>query len=138
MGDDRRSRRLPMGTRVVLAARIWWWFAVIGLHLRRESLPRLVARLGRPPNRRARRIPPQQLGRYVVRRLSVGPLHPTCLVNALVLYRLLHEQGDPAALVIGLPADAIHHQAHAWVELDGLDVGPPPGRGAHVGMARFA
>jgi hypothetical protein len=40
-------------------------------------------------------------------------------------------------LVIGLPREAITKDAHAWVELDGTDVGPPPGRAGHEPMARF-
>jgi hypothetical protein len=73
----------------------------------------------------------------VYRTLRLGPRQPTCLVNALVLYRLLREQGDQAELVIGLPADAADKDAHAWVELDGVDVGPPPGRSGHAEMGRF-
>ena len=71
------------------------------------------------------------------RTLKVGRRQPTCLVNALVLYRLLREQGDHAELVIGLPAKAADKDAHAWVELDGVDMGPPPGRSGHAEMARF-
>jgi hypothetical protein len=123
---------------VALTVRIWWWFGVVRTRLHREPLPLLVTRLGTPRRRSGRHLPPRQLGRYVVRRLRVGPYQSTCLVNALVLYRLLREQGDAAELVIGLPADAVDHTAHAWIELAGVDVGPPPGRGEHVGMARFA
>jgi hypothetical protein len=54
-----------------------------------------------------------------------------------VLYRLLREQGDAAVLVVGLPEAAINKDAHAWVELNGIDVGPPPGRAGHEPMARF-
>ena len=52
-------------------------------------------------------------------------------------YRLLREQGDEPELVIGLPQTAADKDAHAWVELDGVDVGPPPGRGTHEELARF-
>ena len=30
-----------------------------------------------------------------------------------------------------------HKDAHAWVELAGVDVGPPPGRNGHVELARY-
>ena len=43
-----------------------------------------------------------------------------------------------AELVIGLPKNPADKAAHAWVELDGIDVGPPPGRNGHEQMARFA
>jgi Transglutaminase-like superfamily len=73
----------------------------------------------------------------VDRALHIGARRPSCLVSALILFRLLREQGDPAELVIGLPEDAGTKEAHAWVELDGRDVGPPPGRGHHVALARY-
>ena len=59
-------------------------------------------------------------------------------MSALVLYRLLREQGDEPELVIGLPQTAADKDAHAWVELGGVDVGPPPGRGTHEELARFS
>jgi hypothetical protein len=55
----------------------------------------------------------------------------------LVLFRLLREQGEQAELVIGLLPNAPNQRAHAWVELDGRDVGPPPGRFGHEEMARL-
>ena len=71
------------------------------------------------------------------RALRVGGRRPTCLMSALVLTDLLRGQGQDAELVIGLPEDARDHRAHAWVELGGNDVGPPPGRGRHAPLARF-
>ena len=41
-------------------------------------------------------------------------------------------------LVIGLPEQAKDERAHAWVELEGRDVGPPPGRAGHLEMARLS
>ena len=40
-------------------------------------------------------------------------------------------------LVIGLPHTPADKDAHAWVELAGTDVGPPPGRASHEELARF-
>jgi hypothetical protein len=77
------------------------------------------------------------LGRLVTRRLHVAAWRPRCLLNALVLARLLRRNGLPAHLVIGLRPDAATKDAHAWVELDGWDIGPPPGRIGHVEMARY-
>ena len=54
-----------------------------------------------------------------------------------VLFQLLREQCDEAELVIGLPDDGRNRIAHAWVELDGRDGGPAPGRGTHEPLARF-
>jgi hypothetical protein len=129
---------LSLPVKLQLALRIWVRFAVIQLSLRRRPLPDLVARLARPASRVARHHPPARLSRAVDRALRVGGRQPTCLVNSLVLFRLLREQGDEAQLVIGLPEDGRNRIAHAWVELDGRDVGPAPGRGAHEPLARFA
>jgi hypothetical protein len=96
----------------------------------------LVRRLGRTGGR-ADGHPPALLSLAVHRSLRLGPLRPRCLTSSLVLYRLLREQGDRAELVIGLPPEARDPAAHAWVELDDRDIGPPPGRGRHAPIARF-
>jgi hypothetical protein len=129
---------LSLPVKLELALRIWVRFGVIQLSLRRKPLPDLVARLARPAGRARRHHAPARLSRAVDRALRVGGRQPTCLVNSLVLFRLLREQGDEAQLVIGLPEDGRNRIAHAWVELDGRDVGPAPGRGAHEPLARFA
>lgn len=121
--------------KLALAARIWSTYAAVRYRLRREPLPQLVAHLSRE-GRRRRRYEAAGLARAVDR--TLGPGRPTCLLSALVLFRLLRQQADPAELVIGLPDEATDQEAHAWVELDGIDVGPPPGRGHHVPLARFA
>jgi hypothetical protein len=77
------------------------------------------------------------LSSAVHKSLRLGNRRPRCLVNALVLFRLLREQGEQAELVIGLLPNAPNQRAHAWVELDGRDVGPPPGRFGHEEMARL-
>jgi hypothetical protein len=120
--------------KLVLALRIWARYVAVRYRLRREPLPQLVAHLSRDGRRR--RYDAARLARAVDRTLQLG--RPTCLLSALVLFRLLREQGDPAELVIGLPDEATDQEAHAWVELDGIDVGPPPGRGHRVPLARFA
>jgi len=105
--------------------------------LAREPLPALAASFGDVPVRSGEPIPARQLGWAIDRTLRIGSRRPRCIFNALVLYRLLREQGDPAELVVGLPQAAITKDAHAWVELNGVDVGPPPGRAGHEPMARF-
>jgi len=130
------ARPLPLAAKARIAWRIWRWFLAIMLRDPREPLPEFIARLGHLPTRRNDRISPLRLRRAVLRVLHVGPWRPTCLTNALVLYRLLREQGDPAELVIGLPVEALTHEAHAWVELHGQDLGPFPGQ-HHTALARF-
>lgn len=133
MSDSRLSLRAKTG----LAVRIWVLLARVVVGLRREPLPALVARLGRASPEPGERLAPDRLSRAVDRSLRVGGRRPRCLVNALVLYRLLREQGDDAELVVGLPARPVDKDAHAWVELGGVDVGPPPGRSGHEELARF-
>jgi len=77
------------------------------------------------------------LSRAVSRGLRIGPWRPRCLLRSLVLYRLLREQGVDAQLVIGLPDRASSPDAHAWVEVDGRDVGPWPGRKGYEELTRY-
>lgn len=127
---------LPLRAKAVLALRIWALYPRVLVGLRRQQLPVFVERLGASGRRRAR-LSPDRLARAVDRSLRLGDRRPRCLVNALVLYRLLREQGDDAELVIGLPHTPADKDAHAWVELAGTDVGPPPGRASHEELARF-
>ena len=122
--------RLPLARRVTLAVRIVACYAQVRRRLSREPLPALAASFGAVPVRSGEPIPARQLGWAIDRTLRIGSRRPRCIFNALVLYRLLREQGDPAVLVVGLPRAAINKDAHAWVELDGI------GRGAAAGPRR--
>lgn len=129
---------LSLREKVLLATRVWVRFALVSFRVRRQPLPRLVEQLTAvdgPPHRHHQ---PATLARAVDRSLRIGTHRPRCLINALVLYRLMREQGDPVELVIGLPEQAADERAHAWVELEGRDVGPPPGRAGHREMARLS
>lgn len=119
----------------------WCWLQVglVSLTLRRKPLPEAVRRLGEVRRRSGgQRLAPRRLGWMVGRAFLVGPYQPRCLLRALVLFRELRRQGEPAELVIGLPRELVDKDAHAWVEIDGVDVGPPPGRGHHEPLARYA
>jgi hypothetical protein len=126
---------LRMAAKVRLAAHVWMTYGRVRRGVPRAPLPAFVHDLGNAPLRQERH-PPWLLSRAVHRSLKV--MRPRCLTGALVLYRLLREQGDPADLVIGLPSNPRDHSAHAWVELAGRDVGPPPGKGDHAELARFS
>jgi len=128
--------RLPVRSKVALAIRTWRSFFLVQVDLRRRPLPRLVSRLGRTHGRPTG-LPPVRLGVAVQKALTVGPRQPRCLVSALVLYDLLRGEGRQPWLVIGLPDSPSSKDAHAWVEIDGIDVGPPPGRGTHRELARY-
>lgn len=132
-----RSPRLSLREKAQLATRVWVQFALVSIRVRRQPLPRLVARLASVNGSPRRTHAPATLARAVDRSLRVGNHRPRCLINALILFRLLREQGDEGELVIGLPELAENERAHAWVELKGRDVGPPPGRAGHQEMARL-
>ena len=129
--------RLSVVAKGAIALRTIRWFVVIRLRLRRRTLPEVVGDLGPVDRLRTPRRRPARLGRIVGRVLRVGPWRVRCLYTSLVLYRLLREQGDDVQMVIGLPLEPKDKGAHAWVEIDGHDVGPPPGRGRHVELARY-
>jgi hypothetical protein len=133
----RAPTRSSLAFKVRTAARVWYWFAVISLSVKRHPLPELVERLQWRSRSAAPRIEPVRLGRIVQRALRFGRFQPRCVFTALILYRLLQEQGDAAQLVIGLPQEGRTKDAHAWIELGGVDVGPPPGRGHHQELARY-
>ena len=136
-GVSHRTGALGPVRKVRTTLRVLALFIVVEVGLRRHALPDLVQRLGRSPGAQVDRLQPRRLGVIVYRTLHVGSIRPRCLVNSLVLYRLLRRQGDPADLVIGLADQPRSKDAHAWVEIDGIDVGPPPGRGTHEELARF-
>ena len=73
----------------------------------------------------------------VHRSLTIGPLRTRCLFTSLVLFRLLRQQGEQPEFVVGLPARPEDKDAHAWIEIEGVDVGPPPGRSGHQEIARY-
>lgn len=137
LASSAEETRLPLFAKSWLAVRIWVAFLRVRLRLRNGPLPALVASLGRPRRRPSVSYSPERLSRAVNKSLRLGARRPRCLTSALVLFRLLRAQGDAAELVIGLPPHPDNHEAHAWVEFQGVDVGPPPGRGHHIAMARF-
>lgn len=67
-----------------------------------------------------------RLGRAVSRTLRVLPTDSSCLMQALVLSRLLAARGIPSTLVIGARSNP-SFAAHAWVEHAGVAVLPSGG-----------
>lgn len=125
--------------RAGLATRIWWRYAVVKVALARnrplaETVNALRSRRPASPIDQE----PSHLGRSVVRALSLGRLQPRCLTLALVHMTLLNDNGVSCQLVIGLPDQARSPRAHAWIEFDGVDIGPPPGRHGHEEMVRYS
>ena len=70
--------------------------------------------------------------------MTVRGTPPRCLIAALVAFRLDRAEGHLVEIVIGLPMQPVDKDAHAWLEIDGHDVGPPPGRYGHVELARYS
>ena len=132
------SRPLPGPAKLLLALRVWTTFATIRVRVHAWPLPRLTSHLARQGRGPWAAQDPERLSRAVDRSLRLGCRRPACIVSSLVLFRLLCQQGDPAELVIGLPEQALGKEAHAWVELRGRDVGPPPGGPRHTPLARYS
>jgi hypothetical protein len=74
----------------------------------------------------------------VFRALNLRRVQPRCLTLALIHMSLLNDNGIRGEVVIGLPDQAPSPRAHAWIEVDGIDIGPPPGRHGHEEMARYS
>ena len=124
---------LPGLVRVVLTAEILVAYAVTRVLMPRRDIRTLVS-LSR---RQQRRLPVEsaqtltdpwrvalRLGNAVGRVLSVLPTDSRCLVQSLVLTRLLSARGIPSQLVIGAHSTP-YFEAHAWVEYEGRPVLPP-------------
>lgn len=74
-----------------------------------------------------------RLGRAVNRTLRLLPTDSRCLIQALVLTRLLARRSIPNVLVIGV-RQAPKFEAHAWVEHSGRPVLPA---GSYHRLAEF-
>ncbi|HJU81655.1 MAG TPA: lasso peptide biosynthesis B2 protein [Acidimicrobiia bacterium] len=122
---------------VALAGRIWLTYLRVAALLRRRPLHDVISSLGRASGRAKAPEVATHYSRAIHRALRLGRRRPRCLPSALVLYRLLRAGNIRAELVIGLPATPTSPIAHAWVELDGRDIGPPPGRHHHQELARY-
>ena len=129
---------LGAGDKARLVIVTWREYLRVAAAFRRLPLPDLVRRLETAPHRvDLPAVEPRRLGKLVHRILNVGPFRPRCLTMSLVLYRLLARDGIEAWLVVGLPPEPTSPSAHAWVEVEGAEVGPPPGRSGHQELARF-
>lgn len=124
--------------RARLMTRIWLRYATVKVLLGRgQPLSDTIDALRRRTPASPIDQEPRQLGRSVVRALSVGRLQPRCITLALIHMSLLNDNGTPGQLVIGLPDKARSPRAHAWIEIDGVDIGPPPGRHGHQELVRY-
>ena len=65
----------------------------------------------------------RRLGKVVGRTLGVLPTDSRCLIQSLVLVRILARRAIPSKLVIGVRRSS-EFQAHAWVEHEGQAILP--------------
>jgi hypothetical protein len=127
---------LAFHLRLLLGAEIIVTYARTRLRMRGTDVRTLVAasRAGAPPSAAGAVSDSAQerwrvavrLGYAVGRTLGVLPTDSRCLVQSLVLSRLLAVRGIPSTLVIGAHSRP-DFAAHAWVEYDGRPVLPRQG-----------
>lgn len=119
-----------------LAVRIVSRFVLVSRLLAKLSLPEVVDALSSREVRHRKEDPGRI--RYGIDRLLMRPgFRFRCLPRALVMFTLLVEQGDRPRLLIGLPLEPASTETHAWIELDGHDVGPSPGKSGHEAIASY-
>jgi hypothetical protein len=87
---------------------------------RRVRVSRVPLEAGRDPHATAVRI-----GRMVQRVVSRMPTDKRCLINSLVVVRMLAHRDIDSSVVIGVQSDRLGFRAHAWVEHDDRPVLPP-------------
>ena len=124
-------------TKLVLAAEFWWTLAGVLVWLRRLPLPELVQHLNKVSRVRRRHDDPVRLGQLAAAALRLPGWQARCLLRCLVAYRVIRRQGGEPVLQIGIRPDAVDHETHSWLELDGRDVGPPPGKGNHEVLVTY-
>jgi len=124
--------RVPSLLKVVLVAEILAAYVVARWRMPRGNIRDVVlasrGRSGTLPERLEPGSPEAlraaaRLGNAVTRTLGTLPTDSRCLVQALVLSRLLSARGISSTLVIGAHAKP-DFAAHAWVEHDGRPVLP--------------
>lgn len=127
------TRPVPTRLKVLLAAEILGVYVRVRWLLRRQEIRAVVtairacsrSRPGRPePRSPEARLVALRLGGAVRQTLSLLPTDSRCLVQSLVLSRLLTTRAIPSTLVIGARAEP-SFSAHAWVEHEGQPVLPP-------------
>ena len=126
---------MPWSLKITLATEILASYVTARWMMRRGEIRDVVlatrARLPQAPAAPQRAAPDTavtaaRLGYAVARTLRPLPADSRCLVQALVLSRLLSERGIPSTLVIGAHSQP-EFAAHSWVEYEGRPVLSPAG-----------
>jgi hypothetical protein len=128
------SRSLPVVTKLWLAAEILFSYGEVRWAMHGNELPQAVQRLRQPVRGWLRTALPdgagegRRLGRAVTRTLQLLPANTMCLMQSLVLLRMLVRRGVPTSLVIAvLPTGGLDLTAHAWIEHTGQPLLNPGG-----------
>jgi hypothetical protein len=112
------DKRLGLRARAALAGEILTTYLGVRRSLRRHDLPRVLAELRGSTSQGtvAEPVPTgRRLGRAVRRTLGVLPTDSRCLMQSLVLTKVLARRGIETRLVIAVrPGERF--AAHAWVE----------------------
>ena len=105
------------------------WFTLLWFYvaIRLTSFERLnqVIRSKRTSSHPERLVFARYLQRMVHLASRLHLLSMTCLPRALALHWMLVRRGIPAQVQIGVTKTAQGIQAHAWLEVDGQQVGEP-------------
>ena len=119
------AETLPLRRKLALSGEIVTAYVRARWLLRRHDLPHVLRQLrgsprGHPPTAA---VSDERLARAVRRTLRTLPADSRCLMQSLVLTRLLARRDRSASLVIGVsPAGTF--TAHAWVEREGVPLLP--------------
>jgi transglutaminase superfamily protein len=120
-----RPRRLPPGAKALLGLEIAVTYLQVRAALRRRDFRAVVAdlRVADTPAQRHPELAAARLADVVRRTLASAPPRSRCLVQSLVLTRLLARRGIESSLVIAV-SPGRRFAAHAWVESAGIELLP--------------
>ena len=125
--------RLTPRERIRLGAEIVRTYVAVRWWLLRRGLPGAIVAARRTEETRpvldepSSRAAALRLGRSVERTLGALPFDSRCLIQSLVLVRILARRGVPSTMVIGVMAQP-RFSAHAWVEHGGVALLPAGSR----------
>jgi hypothetical protein len=122
---DRRP--LPLQRKAALVAEVLAAYTQARRELRHAGLVAAVEHL-RNVEPVPDGIPPTRLARVVRRTLRPLPVDTRCLMQTLVLTRLLARRGVPGTVVLSV-SPGPDFGAHAWVEHEGRPLLPPADEG---------
>jgi len=123
-----RAEARRLGSRASLAAEILGAYVSIRLTMREPDIRRTLERLreggGGSPATAANLETARRLAHAVERVLAIAPRRSRCLVQSLVLTKLLARRGISSSLVIAVAPGPVL-EAHAWVETGRVVLLPP-------------